>query len=239
MAARDNRPVLTMNDLSEAMMKVMAGPEKRSRIRLAKDQKITAIHEAGHAVAMYSLPNHDSVRQISIIPRGQALGLTWSQPKEDSSHMTRNEMYEQIVGLLGGRVAEALFLGDISTGASSDIDRATKLAKDMVARYGMCEKLGTVSYLDGGEVFIGRDYQTTKSYSEKVAATIDDEVKILIDRAYAHCKEILEKDADKLHAVVDYLLEHETMSGEQFAACMEGREIGEGTDTAMFDGFEE
>ena len=239
MAARDNRPVLTMNDLSEAMMKVMAGPEKRSRIRLAKDQKITAIHEAGHAVAMYSLPNHDPVRQISIIPRGQALGLTWSQPKEDSSHMTRNEMYEQIVGLLGGRVAEALFLGDISTGASSDIDRATKLAKDMVARYGMCEKLGTVSYLDGGEVFIGRDYQTTKSYSEKVAATIDDEVKILIDRAYAHCKEILEKDADKLHAVVDYLLEHETMSGEQFAACMEGREIGEGTDTAMFDGFEE
>ena len=239
MAARDNRPVLTMNDLSEAMMKVMAGPEKRSRIRLAKDQKITAIHEAGHAVAMYRLPNHDSVRQISIIPRGQALGLTWSQPKEDSSHMTRNEMYEQIVGLLGGRVAEALFLGDISTGASSDIDRATKLAKDMVARYGMCEKLGTVSYLDGGEVFIGRDYQTTKSYSEKVAATIDDEVKILIDRAYAHCKEILEKDADKLHAVVDYLLEHETMSGEQFAACMEGREIGEGTDTAMFDGFDE
>ena len=239
MAARDNRPVLTMNDLSEAMMKVMAGPEKRSRIRLAKDQKITAIHEAGHAVAMYRLPNHDSVRQISIIPRGQALGLTWSQPKEDSSHMTRNEMYEQIVGLLGGRVAEALFLGDISTGASSDIDRATKLAKDMVARYGMCEKLGTVSYLDGGEVFIGRDYQTTKSYSEKEAATIDDEVKILIDRAYAHCKEILEKDADKLHAVVDYLLEHETMSGEQFAACMEGREIGEGTDTAMFDGFDE
>ena len=239
MAARDNRPVLTMNDLSEAMMKVMAGPEKRSRIRLAKDQKITAIHEAGHAVAMYSLPNHDPVRQISIIPRGQALGLTWSHPKEDSSHMTRNEMYEQIVGLLGGRVAESLFLGDISTGASSDIDRATKLAKDMVARYGMCEKLGTVSYLDGGEVFIGRDYQTTKSYSEKVAATIDDEVKILIDRAYAHCKEILEKDADKLHAVVDYLLEHETMSGEQFAACMEGREIGEGTDTAMFDGFEE
>jgi cell division protease FtsH len=239
MAARDNRPVLTMNDLSEAMMKVMAGPEKRSRIRLAKDQKITAIHEAGHAVAMYSLPNHDPVRQISIIPRGQALGLTWSHPKEDSSHMTRNEMYEQIVGLLGGRVAEALFLGDISTGASSDIDRATKLAKDMVARYGMCEKLGTVSYLDGGEVFIGRDYQTTKSYSEKVAATIDDEVKILIDRAYAHCKEILEKHADKLHAVVDYLLEHETMSGEQFAACMEGREIGEGTDTAMFDGFEE
>lgn len=239
MAARENRPVLNMNDLNEAMMKIIAGPEKHSRVRLEKDRRITAIHEAGHAVAMYRLPNHDPVRQISIVPRGQALGVTWSQPKEDSSHLTRNEMYDQIVGLLGGRVAEALFVGDISTGASSDIDRATKLAKDMVARYGMCEKLGTVSYLDGGEVFIGRDYQTTKSYSEKVAATIDDEVKLLIDKAYAHCKDLLEQDADKLHAVVNYLLENETMSGEQFAACMEGREIGESTETAMFDGFEE
>ena len=238
MAARENRPVLNMNDLNEAMMKIIAGPEKHSRVLLEKDRRITAIHEAGHAVAMYRLPDHDPVRQISIVPRGQALGVTWSQPKEDSSHLTRNEMYGQIVGLLGGRVAEALFVGDISTGASSDIERATKLAKDMVARYGMCEKLGTVSYLDGGEVFIGRDYQTTKSYSEKVAATIDDEVKLLIDKAYTHCRELLEQDADKLHAVVDYLLENETMSGEQFTACMEGREIGKSTETAMFDGFE-
>ena len=235
LAARVDRPVITMEDMNEAMMKILAGPEKRSRIRLQRDQRITAIHEAGHAVAMYNLPTHDPVRQISIIPRGQALGLTWSMPKEDSTHLTRNEMYEQIVGLLGGRVAEALFTGDISTGASNDIDRATKLAKNMVARYGMCESLGTVSYLDGGEVFIGRDYQTTKSYSEKVAGTIDDEVKALIDRAYQHCRDILKKDEVKLMQVVEHLMTHETMTGAQFAACMEGKTIQEASATAMFD----
>ena len=240
MAARDNRPALNMEDLNEAMMKILAGPEKRSRIRLPRDQKITAIHEAGHAVAMYGLPNHDPVRQISIVPRGQALGLTWSMPREASSHMTRNEMYEQIVGLLGGRVAEALFLQDISTGASNDIERATKLARDMVARYGMCENLGTVSYLDGGEVFIGRDYQTTKSYSEKVAGTIDDEVRKLIDKAYDHCAQILKKDEAKLMQVVDFLLEHETMSGAQFESCMKGEEVsGEVSPTVLFEGFEQ
>ena len=238
LAARDDRPVLNMNDLNEAMMKIMAGPEKKSRVSLKRDLRATAIHEAGHAVAMYNLPTHDPVRQISIIPRGQALGLTWSMPKEDSTHLTRNQMYEQIVSLLGGRVAEALFLGDISTGASSDIDRASKLARDMVARYGMCERLGTVSYLSGGEVFIGRDYQTTKSYSESVAGTIDEEVKILIDKAYKHCMDILKQDEAKLMAVVDYLMEHETMTGEQFAACMEGKEITESSTTALFDGFE-
>ena len=235
LAAREDRPVITMEDMNEAMMKILAGPEKRSRIRLQRDLRITAIHEAGHAVAMYNLPTHDPVRQISIVPRGQALGLTWSMPKEDSAHLTRNEMYEQIVGLLGGRVAEALFTGDISTGASSDIDRATKLAKNMVARYGMCESLGTVSYLDGGEVFIGRDYQTTKSYSEKVAGTIDDEVKALIDRAYQHCAQLLKKDEEKLMQVVEHLMAHETMTGAQFAACMEGKAIQEASATAMFD----
>ena len=238
LAARDNRPVLSMEDLNEAMMKVMAGPEKRSRVRLAKDQLLTAFHEAGHAVAMYHLPSHDPVRQISIIPRGRALGLTWSQPMEDSAHITRNEMYEQIVGLLGGRVAEALFLGDISTGASNDIDRASKLARDMVARYGMCEALGTVSYLSDGEVFIGRDFEKTKSYSEVVAGTIDEQVKLLIDKAYAHCAELLKKDEEKLRAVVDFLLENETMSGQQFADCMEGRPIGESSETSLFDGQE-
>ena len=239
LAARQNRPVLNMDDLNEAMMKIMAGPEKKSRVALKRDLRATAIHEAGHAVAMYFLPNHDPVRQISIVPRGHALGLTWSQPKEDSTHLTRNQMYEQIVSLLGGRVAEALFLDDISTGASSDIDRATKLAKDMVARYGMCERLGTVSYLSGGEVFIGRDYQQTKSYSEAVAGTIDEEVKKLIDRAYDQCAGILKENEEKLQKVVDFLLEHETMSGEQFAACMEGHVIEEASSTALFDGFDE
>ena len=235
MAARDNRPVLTMDDLNEAMMKITAGPEKRSRVRLARDQRITAVHEAGHAVAMYRLPTHDPVRHISIIPRGQSLGSTWSTPKEDTAHMTRNEMYEHIVSLLGGRVAEAIYLGDISTGASNDIDRASKLARDMVARYGMCESLGTVSYLGDGEVFIGRDYQNTKSYSEKFAGTIDDEVKALIDAAYAHCKKILMENEVQFKAVVKFLLENETMSGAQFAACMEGKPIEAQSTTSLFD----
>lgn len=239
LAARANRPVLTMEDMNEALMKITAGPAKKSRVQTRKDLKETAVHEAGHAVAMYNLPTHDPVRQITIVPRGQSLGATWYLPKDDSSNLTRNEMYEQIVSLLGGRVAEALFLGDISVGASNDIDRATKLAKDMVARYGMCEKLGTVSYLDGGEVFIGRDYQTTKSYSEKIAGTIDDEVKALIDKAYDHCKQILSDNSDKLHEVVDYLLEKETMTGEQFEAVMQGREVGDASSTSMFDGFED
>ena len=235
LAARDNRPVLNMQDLNDAMMKIIAGPEKRSRVRLERDLRITAVHEAGHAVAMHSLPTHDPVHQISIIPRGRALGLTWTTPKEDSNHLTRNEMYERIVGLLGGRVAEALFLKDISTGASNDIDRASKLARDMVARYGMCESLGTVSYTGGDELFIGRDYEKVKGYSEKVAGTIDDEVKALMDKAYAHCSEILTRDAEKMQKIVDFLMEHETMTGSQFADCMAGKEIGEAQETTLFD----
>ncbi|MBQ3529270.1 MAG: ATP-dependent zinc metalloprotease FtsH [Oscillospiraceae bacterium] len=238
LAARENRPVLNMQDLNEAMMKIMAGPEKRSRVRLEKDLRITAIHEAGHAVAMHSLPTHDPVHQISIIPRGRALGLTWTTPKEDSNHLTRNEMYERIVGLLGGRVAEALFLKDISTGASNDIDRASKLARDMVARYGMCESLGTVSYTGGDELFIGRDYEKVKGYSEKVAGTIDDEVKALMDKAYAHCAEILTRDADKMKKIVEFLLQHETMTGQQFADCMAGKEISETQETTLFDSIQ-
>ena len=236
-AAREDRPALNMEDLNEAMLKILAGPAKKSRVATRKDLKTTAIHEAGHAVAMYRLPNHDPVRQITIVPRGNSLGATWYLPKDDSSNMTRNEMYEQIVGLLGGRVAEELFVGDISVGASNDIDRATKLAKDMVARYGMCERLGTVSYLDDGEVFIGRDYQNTKSYSEEVAGAIDQEVKKLIDKAYAECRQILSDDGDRLMKVVDYLLEHETITGDQFADLMEDRAVEATSHTAMFDGF--
>ena len=238
-AARDNRPAMTMEDLNESLMKITAGPAKKSRVPNRRDLKVTAVHEAGHAVAMYRLPTHDPVRHVTIVPRGQSLGATWYIPRDDSSNPTRNEMYEQIVSLLGGRVAEELFLSDISVGASQDIERATKLAKDMVARYGMCDALGAVCYLDGGEVFIGRDYQSTKSYSEKYAATIDDQVKMLIDKAYEHCKQLLSDNAGKLHEVVDYLLINESMTGEQFAACMEGKEIGEASETSMFDGFEE
>ena len=239
LAARQDRPVLNMDDLNEAMMKIIAGPAKHSRVQQRRDLKTTAIHEVGHAIVTYLLKTQPPVRHITIVPRGQSLGSTWSLPKDDSSNMTRNEMYEEIVSLLGGRVAEDLFVGDISVGASNDIDRATKLAKDMVARYGMCEKLGTVSYLSGGEVFIGRDYQTTKSYSESVATTIDQEVKLLIDKAYAHCKQLLSDNTEKFHEVVDLLLELESLTGEQFEACMEGKELTASSTTSLFDGFEE
>ena len=238
-AAREDRKMLSMEDLNNAMMKIMAGPEKRSHLKNRKDLKETAIHEAGHAVAMYHLPTQDKVLHITIIPRGRSLGATWHLPKDDASSMTRNEMYEEIVSLLGGRVAEALFVGDISVGAANDIDRATKLARDMVARYGMCEKLGTVSYLGGDELFIGRDYQSTKGYSEKVAGTIDDEVKELIDKAYAHCKQLLKDNEEKLQQVVSFLLENESMTGAQFADCMEGNVIRADSDVTLFDSFKE
>ena len=239
LAAREDRKMLSMEDLNNAMMKIMAGPEKRSHLKNRKDLKETAIHEAGHAIAMYSLPTQDRVLHVTIIPRGRSLGATWHLPKDDTTNMTRNEMYEEIVSLLGGRVAEALFVGDISVGASNDIDRATKLAREMVGRYGMCEKIGTVSYLGGDELFIGRDYQSTKGYSEKVAGTIDDEVKALMDKAYDHCARILKDDEVKLMQVVDFLLENETMSGPQFADCMKGETIRENGDTSLFDSFTE
>ena len=235
LAAREDRPALNMEDINQAMMKVLVGPEKRSRVRLQKDLRMTAIHEAGHAVAMYSLPTHDPVHHISIIPRGHGAGWTWTRPREESSHLTRNEMYERIVGLLGGRVAEELFLNDISTGASNDIDRASKLARDMVGRYGMNKNLGTISYLGGEELFIGRDFERTKSYSEKIAGVMDDEVKILMDQAYRHCSEILSRDSEKLNRVVEFLLENETMSGSQFAECMEGKPITKATSTSLLE----
>ncbi len=239
MAAGASRPFITMEDLNESMMKILAGPAKKSRVQSRRDLKTTALHEAGHAIAMYFLPTHDPVRHISIVPRGRSLGATWYLPKDDSSNATRNQMYEQIVGLLGGRVAEAIELGDISVGASNDIQRATKLAKDMVARYGMCERLGTVSYLEDGEVFIGRDYQTTKSYSELTAGAIDEEVKRLIDRAYDHCHKLLTDNNDKLRELTEYLLKEESITGDQFRALMEGKELGESSATVMFDGFGE
>ena len=239
MAASANDSMISMIHLNDAMMKIIAGPEKKSRVISRGDLKTTAIHEAGHAVAMYCLPTQEQVRHITIVPRGNSLGATWHLPRDDSYNMTRNQMYEELISLLGGRVAEALFVGDISVGASQDISRASKLARDMVGRYGMSEKLGTVAFLDGGEVFIGRDYQTTKGYSEKVAGIIDDEVKVLIDRAYAQCKQILLDNEKKLNRIVDYLLEHESMSGAQFEALMEGKEVEQASAIPMFERFEE
>ena len=226
-AARQNRQVIRMSDLNEAMLKVIAGPEKRSRVITEHEKRLTAVHEAGHAVVMHHLSSHDPVHQITIIPRGGAGGMTISLPEEDRSYRSRNEMYEQIVSLLGGRVAEELCLSDISTGASNDLQRASAIAREMVSRYGMSERLGAVSYQSDGEIFVGRDYEKTKSYSELTAGAIDEEVKALIDRAYAQCRQILQEDRVHLDRVADFLMEHETMGRNQFEAAMADQPIPE------------
>ncbi len=235
LAARSGRLVITMHDIEEAMLKILAGPEKKSRVVSAHERRLTAVHEAGHAVVMYHLPTHDPVHSITIVPRGSAGGMTISLPGEDRSFASRNEMFEQIVSLLGGRVAEQLMMEDISTGASNDIQRASEIAREMVSRYGMSEKIGAVSYGSDSEVFIGRDYEKTKSYSEKVAGDIDDEVKRLIDAAYRRCVEIVEANRDKIEQIAQFLLAHNTMSRPQFEAAMEGREIPSEGESSVFD----
>ena len=222
MATRADRSLILASDINEALMKIAMGPEKRSRVRNVRDRRITAYHEAGHAIAMYHLETADPVHYITIIPRGWSLGTTWSQPVQESSHLSRNEMFDDIVGLLGGRAAEEIVFRDITTGASNDIDRASAIARDMVARYGMSKTLGTVSYHSEDEVFIGGSYGKTRSYSEHVAGQIDEEVKAVIDAAYDRCTAILTENRDKLDAVAEFLLKHESMTGEQFRAVMEG-----------------
>ena len=219
LAARRNEKLITMQDLKEAEIKVIAGPEKRSRVIPRHERELTAYHEAGHAVVMHELPEHDPVTQISIVPRGQVGGMTISLPEEDRSYLSKRYMEDQIIALLGGRVAEKLALGDISTGASNDIQRASQIAHKMVAVYGMSDKIGTVSFETGhDEVFIGRTMSQGRSYSEQVAAEIDEEVKATVGRAYARCEEILRANRDKLETVAKYLLEHETMEREAFLA---------------------
>ena len=217
LAARKNQHFITMQDLKDAEIKVIAGPEKKSRVIPEHERELTAYHEAGHAVVMHTLPGQDPVSQITIVPRGQAGGMTVSLPEEDRSYLSKHYMEDQIVGLLGGRVAEKLCLGDISTGASNDIQRATAIARKMVTVYGMSERLGTVSFDSGhDEVFIGRTMGHSRGYSEAVAAQIDEEVRALVDGAYSRCQEILTAQRDKLDAVAHYLLEHETMEREAF-----------------------
>ena len=239
LAARRSHRFITMPDMEEAMMKVVAGPEKRSRVITPHERRLTAVHEAGHAVVMYYLPTCDPVHQITIIPRGAAGGMTVSLPEEDHWYTTRQEMFEDIVSFLGGRIAEQLRLNDISTGASSDIERATAKARDMVARYGMSERLGAVSYSSGEEIFIGRDYEKTKAYSERTAGDIDAEVRAIMDEAYEKCTQILTEHGDKLDEVAAFLLENEHMSRTQFLACMEGREIPDASGDGLFDSFKE
>ena len=237
-AARDNCPVITMAALESSILKVIAGPEKRSRVNLERDRRITAFHEAGHAIAMYFLPTQNPVHSITIVPRGKALGMTISLPEEDTNHLTRNEMRENIVSLLGGRVAEALEFDDVTTGASSDLQRATHLAHDMIAKYGMSERIGAVSYDNGDEIFVGRDYERTKSYSEHTGAEIDAEMKRVIDEAYTRCETILKENYEKLKEVAAFLLEHESMSRRQFEACMKNEPVPE-TAEGFFDAARE
>ena len=217
LCARRGDQFITMADFEEAEIKVLAGPEKRSRVVPEHERKLTAYHEAGHAVVMHALPTHEPVHRITIVPRGQAGGMTISLPDEDRAYQSKRYMEEQIVSLLGGRAAEKLMLGDISTGASNDIERASHIARKMVTAYGMSEKLGSIAFESGhDEVFIGKTMGQTRSYSEKTAAEIDDEVKAIIDRAYARCEEILTARREALTAVAEYLLAHETMTGEEF-----------------------
>ena len=223
LAARRDRKFITMQDLKEAEIKVIAGPEKRSRVIPEHERRLTAFHEAGHAVVMHMLPDHDPVNQITIVPRGQAGGMTISLPEEDRSYLSKRYLEEQIVALLGGRAAEKLVLGDISTGAGNDIQRATQIARKMTASYGMSERLGTVSFESGhDEVFIGRTMSQGRSYSEQVAAQIDEEVRRIISAAYSQCEEILQKHRAQLEAVAEYLLVHETMTREEFLRIMDG-----------------
>ncbi len=225
LATERRRHVIVMKDMEDAMIKIIAGPEKHSRVVPQHERKLTAFHEAGHAVAMYHLPTQDPVHQITIIPRGTAGGMTISLPTDDTSYLSRNEMYETVVSLLGGRVAEQLKLDDISTGASNDIQRATGIARDMVSRYGMSDRLGPVSYASDDEVFIGRNYEKTKSYSERIAGDIDEEVYTILQRAYERCVQLLREHDDQLCRVADFLLAHGTMTRPQFEAAMEGKAI--------------
>ena len=223
LAARKDKRAITMEEIQEATIKVIVGPEKRSHVILEKERRLTAYHEAGHAIVTYHFPNQDKVHEVSIIPRGGAGGYTLSLPEKDVMYKTRNEMKEDICILLGGRVAEQLVLEDISTGASNDIERATKIARAMVTRYGFSEKLGTMVYgKDQNEVFLGMDLAQDRGYSEQVAAMIDEEIRSLIDTAYDQATEILKSDMDKLHELAEYLKKNEKIDGETFEKLMKG-----------------
>ncbi len=223
LAARNGKMAITEKDIEEATMKVIAGPEKKSHVVTEKDKKLTAYHEAGHAVAAYNLPTQDKVHQVTIIQRGMAAGLTVTRPDSNDQHVSRNQMRENIVMLLGGRVAEELILDDICTGASNDIERATTTARNMVTKYGFSKKLGTVVYgSDNEEVFLGKDYGHTRNYSESVAAQIDEEVKQIIEKAYNDCADILRNNIDKLHFLAKYLLKFEKINSSDFEKLMKG-----------------
>ena len=221
LAARRGKAAISQQDLETAMIKVIAGPEKKSRVVSHAEKMLTAVHEAGHAICMYCLDSQDPVHLITIIPRAQAGGMTISLPQDDRAYSSRNEMFETIVSFLGGRVAEAQKLCDISTGASNDLQRATGIARDMVAKYGMSDSIGPVSYAGGQEVFIGRDYEKTKPYSEQTAGQIDAQVQKIMREAYQRCEQILRDHAERLDKIAGFLMENENMSRAQFEAVMQ------------------
>ena len=222
LAARRDKKEINMQEIEDAMVKVTMGPEKKTRVRSEHENKLVAYHEAGHAVVSRFLPTQDAVHQISIVPRGMAGGYTMYRPTEDKSFMSKSEMLEQIISLLGGRVAEQLILNDISTGASNDIERATKIARAMVTKYGMSERIGAIMLgTNQEEVFLGRDFAQGKEYSEETAGIIDEEVKAIIDNAYKTAETILKENIDKLHAVAGVLLEKEKIDGEEFDKIFE------------------
>ena len=217
LSGRRDEPVIRQKTIQESISKVIAGPEKHSRVIPEQERRLTAFHEAGHAVVMHDLPDQDPVHQITIVPRGQAGGMTISLPEEDRSYLSKRYMEDEIVALLGGRAAEELMLGDISTGASNDLQRATAIARKMVGTYGMSKRLGHVSFNTGSdEVFIGKSMGHTRPYSEKIAAEMDDEIQQILADGYARCTEILKRDREKLQTVANFLLEHETMTAEEF-----------------------
>ena len=223
LAARRDKKAITMTEIEEAMIKVVAGTEKKSHKMTDKEKRLTAYHEAGHAVSAYYLEYNDPVHQVSIVPRGQMGGYTMYLPTEDKSYHSKNEMLDNLVSLLGGRVAEALIIGDVSTGASNDIERATDIARKMVTKYGMSEKLGPITFGSGNdEVFLGRDYSHLKNYSEETAAEIDEEINRIITTAYGRTEDILKEHIDRLHAVAGALIEREKISGEEFETIMHG-----------------
>ena len=223
LAARKNKKAITMEEIEEATIKVVVGAEKKTRVMSDKEKKLTAYHEAGHAICFHELATQDPVHEISIIPRGMAGGYTMPLPSEDKSYNSRTEMLEDIVVCLGGRVAEAIILDDISTGASNDIEKATKTARDMVTKYGMTKELGCICYgKDNSAVFLGRDMGHTQDYSEKTAAKIDELILEIVNNAYDRAETILKDNIDKLHEVAAYLIKHEKMGGEDFEAVMNG-----------------
>ena len=222
LSGRRNEPVIRQKTIQESIIKVIAGPEKHSRVIPEQERKLTAFHEAGHAVVMHDLPGQDPVHQITIVPRGQAGGMTISLPEEDRSYLSKRYMEDEIVALLGGRAAEELMLGDISTGASNDLQRATTIARKMVGTYGMSKRLGHVAFNAGSdEVFIGKSMGHTRPYSEKIAAEMDDEIQQILADGYARCTEILKRQQEKLEAVANFLLEHETMTAEEFESVFQ------------------